>query len=232
MYILPGGGRRHPMKYHVIAIDGPAGSGKSTVAKQLSARLNYLHLDTGAMYRAIAHKVLEADLSPEQTEDIVTLAKTLSLSFEATDIFVNDKKVTEQIRKPDVNKIVSQIAAIPEVRQILIGLQRQIATGHHVVMEGRDIGSVVFPQADCKFYLEASVEVRAMRRYLEVKDQLPPVTFNQIKESIAQRDHADRTRPVSPLLKAPDAREIDTSTLTASEVVELIYTLATEKLRS
>lgn len=207
----------------VIALDGPAGSGKSTVAKLLAEKLHYLYMDTGAMYRAISYQALQLHLDLTHTAPIVHMAHSLKLTFINNRVHVNGVDVAEQIRKPEVNNIVSSVASIPDIRHILIQLQREIAREHNVVMEGRDIGSVVFPDAQCKFYLEASVAVRAQRRYQETRDSNPELTLEQITDSIAARDHADQTRKVSPLIKAEDAIEVDTSQMSIEDVVDYLF---------
>ncbi|HCT86293.1 MAG TPA: (d)CMP kinase [Candidatus Margulisbacteria bacterium] len=230
MQILPYRGRYNYMSHVVIAIDGPAGSGKSTIAKILAEKLNFLYLDTGAMYRAIAYKVIEVALAIENKNAIIDLAGTLTLSFEKNEVTVNGQNVSKQIRLPEVNTIVSNIAAIPEIRHILIAMQRKIAINQNVVMEGRDIGTVVFPDAACKFFLSASVHIRAVRRFQELKPQNPDITISQVEQSINYRDTADTNRTVSPLTKAEDAIEIDTSNMSIEEVSEHLHGIILKKL--
>ncbi|MDR5658146.1 (d)CMP kinase [Serpentinicella sp. ANB-PHB4] len=210
------------MKHVQIAIDGPAGAGKSTIAKKLALKLEILYIDTGAMYRALTYKVLKNGLSIHDDQSIVEMATTTEINFNGGDICLDGENVSIPVRSQDVTKSVSFIAQIPEVREILVEMQRNIAANNHVVMDGRDIGSNVLPNADFKFFVTATVAERAKRRYLELKTKNTEVTLDQIENDIKLRDKMDSERTASPLIKAEDAITIDTTSKGINEVVELI----------
>lgn len=220
----------------VIAIDGPAGAGKSTVARAVARALNYLYIDTGAMYRAIALAVLEAGLRPDDAERVERLARRLHVQLVPTPrgdrVLLDGRDVTEPIRTPEVSQAVSPVAAIPGVRDHLVALQRQLAGRGGVVMDGRDIGTVVLPDADVKLFLTASVEERARRRWLELQAAGHRRSLESIRENIESRDRLDATRDVSPLRKAEDAVEIDTTDKSVDEVVELVLSVVRKELSS
>lgn len=210
-------------KHIIVAVDGPAGSGKSTVAKILAKKLNYTYIDTGAMYRAITLVCIEAKIIPSESEQIIKKASQLKMHFEKSELIVNGRNVSNEIRMPVINENVSKIASIPDVRHILVDIQRHISQNADVVMEGRDIGTVVFPNASYKFFLEASVEVRAQRRYKEEQQKGIKESLDEIKQSIVERDKQDKSRKVSPLKKADDAILLDTSKLSIDQVVDNLY---------
>lgn len=211
---------------NVIAIDGPGGAGKSTIAKLLAEKLNYLHLDTGAMYRAVTLAALRKNISFDEEEELVDLAKKINISFnEQGDIFLNDENISEEIRTAKVNNHVSQTAAIQGVREVLVEKQQQLAQKNKVVMDGRDITTVVLPTAEYKFYLTASLEERAKRRFEEVKNKNEDINFEEVKKSIARRDKLDSEREHSPLKKAEDAVLIDTTDLSISEVLKKMISI-------
>ena len=211
---------------NVIAIDGPGGAGKSTIAKLLAEKLNYLHLDTGAMYRAVTLAALRKNISFDEEEELVDLAKKINISFnEQGDIFLNDENISEEIRTAKVNNHVSQTAAIQGVREVLVEKQQQLAQKNKVVMDGRDITTVVLPTAEYKFYLTASLEERAKRRFEEVKNKNEDINFEEVKKSIARRDKLDSEREHSPLKKAEDAILIDTTDLSISEVLKKMISI-------
>lgn len=216
----------------VIAIDGPAGAGKSTVAKRIADRLNYIYIDTGAMYRALTLKALAQGLDLKDREEIIAMARNTGIKFQLKEgteqIILDGQNVTDQIRTNKVSNNVSTVAKIKEVRQRLVKLQRKMSAQGGIVMDGRDIGTVVLPEADVKIFLTATVKERAMRRYEDLKGQGEEVDFTELKEEIMKRDKIDRNREVSPLKKAEDACEIDTTKLSISEVVEKIIGLAKE----
>ena len=202
----------------VIAIDGPAGSGKSTVARALAARLGLDYLDTGAMYRSVAFAVIQRNIDPDDAEAIGALAANVAIDV-ADQVTVDGVDATVEIRGPEVTRLVSAVAANPAVRKELVQRQREWATAHGGgVVEGRDIGSVVFPDAELKVFLTASDEERATRRSKEVLE----LDYDEVAAAIAKRDYLDSTRAASPLTKAPDAVEIDTSTLSVDEIVEQV----------
>ncbi len=206
----------------VIAIDGPAGSGKSTMAKALAARLNLDYLDTGAMYRAVAFAAIQKQIRPSEIEEITEIAKSLDLELTEESCVVNGVDATTEIRGPEVTSLVSQVATMPEVRIEMVKRQRVWAeTRNGGVMEGRDIGSVVFPDAMLKIYLTASEEVRAARRAAEVKEG----DVATVAADIERRDAVDTQRAASPLVEAEDAIVVDTSEMTIEQAVEYVVGL-------
>jgi cytidylate kinase len=209
----------------IIAIDGPAGSGKSTTAKLLAQKLGYLYIDTGAMYRAVTLYAIRNNILGDE-DKIIEMAKKLNieLKFEngQTKVFVDGIDVSEDIRSLEVNQNVSPVSKIEGVRKILVQKQKEIGKNGGVVMEGRDITTVVFPNADVKIYLTATIDERARRRALEFEQKGQQVDIEKVKQNILERDRIDSSRDVSPLTKSPDAVEIDTSNLSIEEQVELI----------
>ncbi|MCP5060848.1 MAG: (d)CMP kinase [Ignavibacteriae bacterium] len=209
-------------KFIIIAIDGPAASGKSTLAKDLADKLGYLYVDTGAMYRAITFYALEHKIV-EDNDELIKILQNLKLELEyenkLTRVFINNEEVTAKIRTPEVNSKVSDISKIKEVRTEMVKLQREMANNKNLVVEGRDTTTVVFPNADLKIFLTADVKERARRRYLEYKEKGEDVTLEDVEASINNRDHIDSSRDVSPLKKADDAIEVDTTNLTIEEEI-------------
>ena len=215
------------MKQIQIAIDGPASSGKSTVAKIIAKDFNYTYLDTGAMYRAATYLALQNHLTENDADKIVTLLETYSISFVRSEngeqlVFVGDVDVTHPIRENEVTNNVSWVAAIPEVREKLVHLQQLIAAQGGIVMDGRDIGTVVLPNAELKIFLVASVEERAERRYKENLGKGIPTDLETLKREIAERDYKDSHREVSPLKPAADSIHFDTTGIGITEVVKFI----------
>ena len=218
----------------VVAIDGPAGAGKSSATRRLAEVLGYVHIDTGALYRAVAwlsiqQRVLDpADFNTAKTDEITEIARKAHLEFKrmpkknpSNRIFGNGVDVTSEIRTPEVSASASWISAIPGVRAALLGLQRRLGCQGKAILEGRDIGTVVFPDADVKFFLTASIEERAKRRLAEMEAAGADVTsFEDVKRSIVERDRGDSERKTAPLRKAKDAIEVDTTSFTLDQVVE------------
>lgn len=198
----------------VIAIDGPAGGGKSTVAKHLAQLLNYVYVDTGAMYRALTFIALREKIA-DDVEKVIEMAKNaqIELRFEdfLTRVFFNGEEITESIRSSEVNSKVSEISKIPEVRNEMVKIQRSLGNNQNLIAEGRDTTTIVFPDATVKVFLTASIEERAKRRYEELREKGQDVSFEEVKENIIQRDEIDSSREVSPLKKADDAVLIDST---------------------
>lgn len=209
----------------IITIDGPAGSGKSTSAKLVAKRLGFTYLDTGAMYRAITYLALKGNVMDDKAA-ITAIADSACMEFNNADglvrVSVNGEDVTEEIRSFEVNSNVSEVSVIPEVREAMVKIQREIGSNADIVAEGRDMGTVVFPEADVKFYLVASIEQRAQRRLKEFEAKGQKKSLFEIEENIRHRDAIDSGREVSPLRKADDAIEVDTSSVTIEEQVEMI----------
>lgn len=216
------------MKNFIIALDGPAGSGKSTIAKIISKRMNLTYLDTGAMYRMVALYVKENRIDDYST--IETHFNNIDMDIVGERFFLNGRDVSEEIRTPEVTKIVSPISAIKCVREKLVKRQREISRGKSVILDGRDIGTVVFPNADLKIFLVASPEERAKRRLEEYQKKGIAQNFSDVLADIKQRDYIDMTRKESPLKKADDAIEIDTTKLSIDEVVDNILDLINRKV--
>jgi len=210
-----------------IAIDGPAGAGKSTVAKLVARKLGFTYIDTGAMYRTIALKALNDGVSMNDVSGLARLAKDAAVNLETGPggeirVLLNGKDVTEQIRKPEVSRVVSLVARVPGVRKQLIEMQKALAEKGGVVMEGRDIGTVVLPEAKVKVFLYASPKERARRRREELAQKGCYVDSFKMEEEIAERDRMDSSRKINPLVAAPDAELIDCSSLTVEQVVNII----------
>jgi cytidylate kinase len=212
----------------VIAIDGPAGAGKSTVARRIAESLKMQYLDTGAMYRAFTYYVLQHNVSLDDTEAMKKLLKDFTIAFNGDRVFIRDDDVTKEIRSDPVTENVSYISSLGIVRKKMVELQRDIGKNRNVVAEGRDIGTVVFPYTRLKFYLDATIEERAKRRILDKKNQSNITEIDEVKRRIHQRDAYDSTREISPLKKAPDAHYIDTTHMTIDEVCNHIISKVKE----
>lgn len=220
------------MKKIVVAIDGPAGAGKSTIAKLAAEKLGYAYIDTGAMYRSVAWKFLQTGKAFD--EDFISgLSKTMLIDFKPeariNRVFVDGTEVTDAIRTPEVTAIVSRVAAIGAVREAMVDQQRRMGEAGGVLMDGRDIGTVVFPNAQLKIFLTASVEERARRRYAEMVAKGQQVDLQQLQADIAERDKQDSERAISPLRQAEDALLLDTSDMGISEVTDRILQLVQER---
>ncbi|MBX2989764.1 MAG: (d)CMP kinase [Bacteroidetes bacterium] len=220
----------------VIAIDGPAASGKSTTAKLVAARLGYLHIDTGAMYRAITLKVLRSGVQGYYSTRIAELVSSTSIELQPVNgslkILLDGRDVSEAIRSPEVTTAVSSVSSIRQVRAVLVSEQRRIGRQGGVVLEGRDIGTVVFPDADLKVFMIASIDARALRRQRELRQHGIETDLNILREEIRQRDEKDSTRDESPLKKADDAIELDTSEMSIDEQVEFVVRKAEERMKA
>lgn len=207
------------MKEFIVALDGPAGSGKSTIAKRIAKQYHFTYVDTGAMYRMITWFFLENNVSWKEEIACQKALEQVHLDMKNERFFVNGQDVSEAIRGPRVSSYVSEIAALKVVRNQLVHLQRKIAKGKEVILDGRDIGTVVFPKANLKIFLLASAEERAKRRFLEYEEKGETISYEEVLKSIQERDYIDSTRKESPLRKSEDAIEIDSSTMTIEEVV-------------
>ena len=225
------------MKNITIAIDGFSSTGKSTIAKELAAKLKYIYVDSGAMYRAVTLYAMQHNLISEDSffkEELIKELKDIQLVFKFNpalgfaEIYLNGMNVETEIRNMKVSRLVSKVAEVPEVRKKLVEQQQQMGKNKGVVMDGRDIGTVVFPDAELKIFMTASAEKRAKRRFDEFLDRGEQVTFDETLKNVEYRDHIDTTRKDSPLVKAKDAIEIDNSTLTRKEQFEKVYQLALE----
>jgi CMP/dCMP kinase len=221
------------MKNLIIAIDGPVGSGKSTLARRVADLMGYVYIDTGAMYRALALKALRRGLGLDREGDLETLARGTRIDLKALDgtqqVFLDGEDVTTAIRTPEVSQAASKIAVVSGVRHVLVAEQRRAGQQGGVVMEGRDIGSVVFPDADLKIFLTASPEVRADRRYHEHQQKGDAIDRARTLDEIHERDQRDRERTTSPLVRAPDAVVVDSTAMEAEEVARLVVMLAKGK---
>jgi len=204
----------------IIAMDGPAGSGKTTVAKLLADKLKFSYLDTGATYRALTLAALENNISVEDEKSLTELAKSLKISFEGRKVFLGTRDVSLDIRTPQIDKNISPVVKHPKVREVMVEMQREIAKTGDFVAEGRDVTTVVFPNADYKFYIDADFELRAKRRFKEFQQKRVAIDFEQVKADLAKRDHADFSRTVGPLKKSADAIFLDTTHMTIEQVVE------------
>jgi cytidylate kinase len=218
------------MKGKTIAIDGPAGSGKSTTATALAAQLGYLYLDTGAMYRALTWLALEKKVDPGDGEALAALAQKVPIEFvsepeQLQEVFIDGKNVTKEIRTPEITRHVSEVAAHPGVREAMVARQKKLASRGSVVAEGRDTTTVVFPKADLKIYLDASVEQRARRRLLDMALQGVETDLEEQKADIIRRDEHDSNRAHSPLRRARDAIVVNTTEMTIEQQVDHIITL-------
>ncbi|MDX1979581.1 MAG: (d)CMP kinase [Bryobacteraceae bacterium] len=214
----------------VVAIDGPAGAGKSTIARRLAGKLNFLYIDTGAMYRAVGLWALNRKTSLDDAHRLEQLAKEARIELDRNGrVTLNGEDITDRIRTQQVADAASKVSAIGGVRRALLDKQRSYADQHSVVMEGRDIGTVVFPQAGIKIFLDASVEIRATRRLKELQEKGASASYEEIAADIRDRDHRDRNRAEAPLMQAPDALFLDSSNLSIEEVEEAILKIVRDR---
>lgn len=218
----------------IVAVDGPAGSGKGTVTKRISEELGFLNLDTGATYRCLALETLRRGVNIEEEERIIEIANNISIKINKVGnedvVLLNNEDVSKEIRTKEVTSIVSQVSSIILVRERMVEVQRQLAKGKDVIVEGRDIGTVVFPNADIKIYLDASEEIRAERRYKENQEKGIATTYEEVLENVKMRDYNDMHKKVGALKKAEDAIVIDSTNLSIEEVVERIKNMI-EKIK-
>ena len=225
------------MKKIIIAIDGYSSCGKSTLAKQLARELDYLYIDSGAMYRAITLFFLQNNIDLNNKPAVEAALTQIRIAFEKksatgqSEILLNDQNVEQQIRDMKVAAQVSQVAAIEQVRSFAVALQRQMGAANGVVMDGRDIGTTVFPNAELKIFMTADPDVRAGRRFRELVLKNPAITIKEVKENLLQRDHIDSTRTVSPLQQAPDARLLDNSHLAPEQQLQLALGWVYKKIK-
>lgn len=208
-----------------IAIDGPAGAGKSTIAKIIGKKLNLMYINTGSMYRAVTLMALENNIESSDIESLKALINSMDISFNGNNIIVNGKDLEEDIRMPIINNNVSKYAAVEEVRELLVSMQQNISKKYNVIMDGRDIGTVVLKDAPYKFFITASAEVRAKRRLKELKEKHINIDFEDVLKEIKKRDYIDSNRKINPLKQSEDAILIDTSNFTIEEVVDKICTI-------
>lgn len=215
----------------VVAIDGPAGAGKGTITKKVAEKLNLINIDTGATFRCVALNMIKENVKIDETEKIEKILNRINIEMRSDGkVFLNGEDATKEIRENDVNNLVSPISAIRIVRDKLLEIQRKIAEEKDVIMEGRDIGTVVFPNADVKIYLDATPEERAKRRVLQNREKGIETSYKEVLENIIDRDKRDSNRKVAPLKKAEDAVYIDSSDMTIDEVVEQVINIIKTKL--
>jgi cytidylate kinase len=212
-----------PMKRLIITIDGPSGAGKTTVSKILADRLGYKYIDTGALYRGVALAAISSGLNSDDDEGLFSLFKTLKMTFVAGEkglrLLLNDSDITDRIRTPEISMVASAVSARPVVRNYLLNLQRDLGRDKNVVFEGRDMGTVVFPNADVKFFLDASLKTRANRRFKELSSTTPQ-SLEAVETDMRRRDKNDSTRDLAPLKPAADAIRIDSTDLAIEDVVD------------
>ena len=222
-------------KTYSIAIDGPAGAGKSTIAKRLAKELGYYYVDTGAIYRTVAYFMDLLGISPKDTDGVSRYIDELTIDIYYDEnglqhMLMNDIDVTDDIRTPDISQKASLVSAQPVVREMLLDMQRDVARENNVIMDGRDIGTGVLPKADVKIFLTASAEVRAQRRHAELQAKGAKDSFEQVLSDIQRRDHQDSTRAIAPLKAAKDAVTVDTSGMDIDDVVETIRRIVMDKV--
>ncbi len=211
------------MNKTIVAIDGPSGTGKSTTAKILAEKLNFLYIDSGAMYRAVTYELITNNVKPGDTKKILDITKNAKMSFEGEEFILNGKKITKEIRSLEVTNKVSNVSAIKEIRRILVDKQRLFAKDKDVVMDGRDIGTVVFPDAKFKFFLVCDLKVRAARRRQDFMDNGFKIPTDKIMIELKKRDEMDMKRKESPLKKAKNAIEVDTTNMIIEEQVNFLF---------
>ncbi len=222
-------------QYHSVAIDGPAGAGKSTMAKAVAKKLGFVYVDTGAIYRTVGYHMHLMGIGPRDTDGVTRLIDDVNLQITYDEagvqhMMLNGADVTDEIRTPEMSAIASQISKQPVVRDFLLDVQRDVAKKNHVIMDGRDIGTVVLPRAEVKIYLTASPEVRAQRRFLELKAKDPHIRYEDVLRDLKERDQTDMTRKIAPLRKAPDAIELNTDQLSLEESIDAMLQIIQGRL--
>lgn len=222
-------------KFHAVALDGPAGSGKSTIAKRLAKELGYVYVDTGAIYRTVGYYIWICGIGGRDGDGVRRLLDDVNVRIEYPDdglqhMFLNGRDITEDIRTPEISSYASQVSAHKCVRDFLMDTQRDLAASHNVIMDGRDIGTVVLPDADVKIFLTASPEVRAHRRYDELREKGCKDSYEKVLADMKQRDHQDSTRAIAPLRQAEDAVLLDTSEMNLEEAIAAAKTIILGKL--
>jgi cytidylate kinase len=217
------------MKPLIIAIDGPSGAGKGTIARAIARELGYRHIDSGAMYRAVGWKAIRDGAPLDNEAAVAALAERSRIDVSSTAVTIDDADVTREIRTPEIDRAAAAVARLPRVRAILVNRQRQLGAGGGIVMEGRDIGTVVFPDAEVKVYLDASAEERARRRSVDPAHTGVPAAVSEVATLLTQRDEQDRTRTASPLLVAKDAVVVDTTGKSVDEVVRDVMAVVEAK---
>lgn len=224
----------HAHKKIKVAIDGPAGAGKSSVAKMVAEKLGYVYVDTGAMYRAITWSVLDQNINLNDAKRILIMLENIDLTLKPShagqQFWINGQDVTSHIRSPLINQNVSRIAQMPNVRQFLTDIQKRMSTEGGIVMDGRDIGTIVMPDAQLKIFLTASVEERARRRYVELRAAGNDLVMDQLIKEISERDRMDEQREISPLCQAEDAIFLDCTELSMRQVIDMIVELSISKI--
>lgn len=222
------------MNHIAVAIDGPSGAGKSSIAKRLAATLGYVYVDTGALYRTIGFATIKAGIDYKDEDKVIALLPSIKVNLRYIDgtqhVFLNEDDVSQYIRTPEVSMAASAVSAIPKVREFLFNTQQEIAHQNDVIMDGRDIGTVVLPFAQVKIFLTASAEVRAKRRYIELTEKGMDVNYDDILKDMIERDYNDSHREIAPLKPAEDSVLIDTSDKTFEESVQLLYDAVQSKL--
>ena len=216
----------------IIAIDGPSGAGKGTVARAVAIQLGYRHVDSGAMYRAVAWRALRDRIALDNEDTIAMLARTADIDVSPSAVRIDGQDITSAIRTPEIDKAAASVARLPQVRAVLVARQREMGEQRGIVMEGRDIGTVVFPDADVKLYLDASPDERARRRAADPAHTGGPTAVTEVGTMLAQRDELDRTRTVSPLYAAPDAHVVDTTGKSVEEVVRKVMSVIEKRLEA
>ena len=222
-------------KIYAVAIDGPSGAGKSTIARSVARELGFVYVDTGAIYRTLGYAAFSRGMDPQDAEAVTALLKTLSIRMDYDSdglqrMYLGEEDVTDKIRLPEISMYASRVSAIPAVRAFLLEMQQDMARHHSVIMDGRDIGTVVLPQADVKIYLTAAAEARAQRRLLELQQRGQEAEYETILRDIIQRDDLDEHRPIAPLRRAEDAELLDTTHLNLEQSLEALLRMVKEKI--